>query len=149
MAVLNWVMTSSGFHPPGASGQCSTHWLTSSPEFLLRFVGGLRPEHGEEALGVLAAGLAALEVGDDLGEHSSDVRASEHGLSVLVQDLEAGLAARIRRCASQQSISDVLVHLASRCPTTEMAARSLRRASCRVLYTAPRELPVRSAITSI
>src|SRR5262249_6858915 len=118
MAVLNWVMTSSEVHPPGASGRCSTHWLTSSPEFLLRFVGGLRPERGDEPLGVLATGLAALEVCEDLREQPGDVHASEHGLGVLVQDLEAGVAAGIRGGAPQQSIPDVLVHFASRCPTT-------------------------------
>src|SRR5690242_12418629 len=84
----------------------------------------------QQALVILPTGGAALQVRLHAGHRAA--------VDELVEAVEALLAADLGFRGAEQ---------AHRSPP--IAARSLRRASCRVLYSAPRLLPSRSASTSI
>ena len=95
----------------------------------------------EQAFVVLAAGRAALEVRAHAGDAASAsgprarARRTRRGARSTPRSRSRGLVRQPSRL--------MLIHLRS------AAARSLRRASCSVLYRAPRVVPSRSASTSI
>src|SRR4051794_21201854 len=106
---------------------------------------------------ILRARRAALEVRRHAGYGGLRVRARELQLDEAVELVEADLAAHLcggRAEHAGESVPGLLVHRAfpsesSRNPWSASCARSLRRASCSVLYSAPRVVPRRSARTSI
>src|SRR5262249_56202292 len=115
---------------------------------------------GEQALVVLGAGGAALEVGAEPGQRCIGVLACDLQLDVAVELGEAGVASDFGPFRAEQASDDVvqirvLHQLASSGerpgarPASSRCARSLRRASCSVLYRAPRAVPSRSARSSI
>src|ERR687898_2093378 len=90
----------------------------------------LLPNQRQEAFVILPTRRTALEVGRHAGHFAP--------LDVLVQALEALVAGDLGAGGAEQ---------AHRSPP--ITARSLRRASCSVLYSAPRVVSRRSASTSI
>src|SRR5581483_3465771 len=118
---------------------------------------------GEQALVVGAAGLAALEVGAHARNQLVGWGARELELDVAVELREALLAAQLRSRRAERPpqrppvVSAHRAHPSSAAgssspsakPSARRRRRSLRRASCSVLYSAPRVVFRRSAITSI
>src|SRR5919201_5725596 len=114
-----------------------------------------------QALVLLAAGGAAVEVGAQSGHDRVRVLAGELELDVLVELREALVAADLRRRGPEQPSERLLQirpfahlpslpsHASSASPDSSRCLRSFRRASCNVLYSAPRVVLRRSASTSI
>src|SRR5581483_7745927 len=107
---------------------------------------GLVGAQGDEALVLLGAGRATGEVGAHAGHRLVGGGTVELELDVLVEPLEALVAAELGLAGPEQARQDV-THAAS--PLSARWARSLRRASWRVLYSAPRVVARRSARTSM
>src|SRR3954468_10415966 len=102
-----------------------------------------------QALVILAAGRAAFEMRAHPGEELVGVIAGQLEVDVLVQQLEALVAADLGPIGAEQAgeqVAGVGRHVGL---PSESAARSLCRASCNVLYRAPRVVLKRSARTSI
>src|SRR5919197_387957 len=105
-------------------------------------------EEVAQAVVILAAGGAALEVGAHAGHRGVGVCAGELELDEAVELVEARLAGQLRLHWAEQAADVIAVHGASS-PRSASAERSRRRASCKVLYRAPRVVAIRSASTSI
>src|SRR4051812_32117322 len=100
-----------------------------------------------ERVVVLAAGRAALEVLAHAGQARIGILARDLEIDVLVDQFEAVLAGHLGIARAEKALDEFagtrgIGHVVT-------AARSLRRASCRVLYSAPRVVLSRSASTSI
>src|SRR3954452_23775691 len=99
---------------------------------------------------VLGAGRAAAEVGGERGHRGRGVAAEELAVDADVELLEALLAGGLGLGGSEKAVDGGHDAVASKSwPAAVSSARSFRRASCRVLYRAPRVLLRRSARTSI
>src|SRR3954451_6727934 len=104
--------------------------------------GGVQRDEVAQAVVVLVAGRAALQVGLHAGQHGVGVRAGELELDVLVEQLEARFAADLGVGGAQQ-LGDqlaglmvgahvrlpVVVVVSGPSPASVSAVRSLRRAS--------------------
>src|SRR5262245_27553180 len=86
-----------------------------------------------QALVVLAAGRAAGEVGAHPGHLALGLAAGELGLDVLVEAVEAVLAAELGPLGAEHPVDQRSVHGAAPRSWSASAARSRRRASWRVL----------------
>src|SRR5262245_35639693 len=103
---------------------------SENPSYLRWRAAVLVPYQREEAFVILPTGGAALEV----GRHAGGVAPFD----VLVEVLEALLTGHLGALGAEQAHD-----------SPPITARSLRRASCSVLYSAPRVVSRRSARTSI
>src|SRR4051794_25756615 len=104
-------------------------------------------DQGVEALVVLSAGRAALQMGTQARKAGVGILPVELQLDVLVEQLEAAFAADLIAGRAEQPLQR-LVSLVVTCAHSS-SSRSLRRASCNALYRAPRVVSRRSAKTSI
>src|SRR4029453_17208550 len=112
---------------------------------------GLALHQGAQALVLLPAGQAAGQVGPEPGEVGVGVLAGQLQLDVAVQLGEAVVAAQLRLLGPEQPVHQTHLRLTSSpasSPALARWARSLRRASWIVLYSAPLVVPRRSASTS-
>src|SRR5918994_1571300 len=119
----------------------------------------LAANQGVQALVLLTAGGAAIEMRAQTGDRRVCVLASELQFDVAVELVEADIAADLRPDGAQEA-AECLLQVGSlhQCssksasmdrPRSARCVRNLRRASCRVLYSAPGDEFIRSASTSI
>src|SRR5262245_34679683 len=117
----------------------------------------VRGEQVPKTVVVLPAGWAADQVGAHARQLGVGVGAVEFQLDVVVQLVEADLAAHLGLVRPEQAIDQPVAHRrppswsawSGSSPRWSRWARSLRRASWIVLYSAPLVEPSRSARTSM